>query len=364
MGGEGGSKGTQVRKRKLGRINSTTELIPMEQIQLIRALPTFDLMILKLASAAAYSESSEQDYFDSRVLYYILRSLGHQDSVRILRALRRLVQEDRLLRVVVREKRRTVLNASAKEDNKDDIAIHDLENINSKDKKCCTVLNALMRHFIFQKLSPNLMDYLVVTSTIVELEEDEKLYKQGDVSNEIYVLESGTFSVYIDEVDDTHDQQKSDSNKSGTLVGVIASLFEQPRAATIIANEKCVFYKLDSSAISTIMYRLEFQFWASAIRKSVYGLVLQKHRKKYHGVIARYLLLQQDTIRKQAMNRTLSQMQRQVCLFVFLSNNIPVFSFSLKHTYIHTHTHTIYYRPFKKNFQVTLQAPQRVGQNI
>jgi len=93
--------GTQVRKRKLGRLNSTTELIPMEQIQSIRSLPTFDLMVLKLSAAASYTESSEQEYLDARVLYYILRSLGHQDSARIFDSLKRLVQVDRLLRVLV-----------------------------------------------------------------------------------------------------------------------------------------------------------------------------------------------------------------------------------------------------------------------
>lgn len=84
------------------------------------------------------------------------------------------------------------------------------------------------------------------TATIVELKQGGILFEQGDSSNEMYVVGSGTLIV-------SKDGKELIRVLSGKCVGEIAFINSSLRMASISANEKCVLYKLLKSEYDKFM---------------------------------------------------------------------------------------------------------------
>ena len=74
-----------------------------------------------------------------------------------------------------------------------------------------------------------------MSETIVMMPGDT-IMKQGDPSNSIFLLQSGTLNVFVAK---DGKPQKVGTIQEGQIVGEMAFICNQPRSATIIAATKC-----------------------------------------------------------------------------------------------------------------------------
>ncbi len=75
-------------------------------------------------------------------------------------------------------------------------------------------------------------------STLLETKQFKKgeiLFRQGDKSHNMYILQKGKVEIYVD------DQLINTISKSGAIIGESAALFKQPRSATVKVIEDSEF---------------------------------------------------------------------------------------------------------------------------
>jgi SulP family sulfate permease len=84
----------------------------------------------------------------------------------------------------------------------------------------------------------------------VEVKAGEEIIAQGDSSQVIYFLESGQVTAQLHSPD--HPPMRLETMQCGRIFGELGVYFNQPRAATVIADEDCILYKLSREDLATI----------------------------------------------------------------------------------------------------------------
>ena len=91
----------------------------------------------------------------------------------------------------------------------------------------------LKKHFLFSKLSENDLTEILESMESHEYHKDETVIQEGDAGDEFYVIEDGSFDIYVDGV--KIDKTIGDGEGPGYF-GDLALISNQPRNATIVAN--------------------------------------------------------------------------------------------------------------------------------
>merc|ERR1719420_1339529 len=99
-------------------------------------------------------------------------------------------------------------------------------------------------------------------------EEKERVINQGDNGDFLFVIETGTLDCYIKKPDGSEIKVKT--CEAGDAFGELALLYNCPRAASVVAREKCVLWKLDRDTFNHIVKD------AAAKKREKYDAFLQK----------------------------------------------------------------------------------------
>lgn len=124
------------------------------------------------------------------------------------------------------------------------------------DEDCERIKTALEKSFLFNTLeNDSVKEALVDVFEEVKIPKGMELLRQGDPGDALYLVESGSFDVYKKNNSDQTDEKSSGSVSDrgvlvnhmgpGSTVGELALLYSAPRAATVIAAEDSLVWKIN-----------------------------------------------------------------------------------------------------------------------
>ncbi len=105
---------------------------------------------------------------------------------------------------------------------------------------------ALSQNFLFKMIDEEQKTQIVSALSEVELERDATIIKQGDVGDYFYIIENGTFDVYVS-------NKKVNTIGSGGSFGELALMYNAPRAASVVSTSPAVLWALDRITFRTIL---------------------------------------------------------------------------------------------------------------
>ena len=108
------------------------------------------------------------------------------------------------------------------------------------------ILNAIDQNFVFTSLDNHDKQRLCDAMVRVTVKEGDSIIAQGDVGDYFYIIESGKFSILVD------DEPVSEL-ESGRSFGELALMFGAPRAATVRAVSDSVVYALDRKTFRLVL---------------------------------------------------------------------------------------------------------------
>jgi SulP family sulfate permease len=81
----------------------------------------------------------------------------------------------------------------------------------------------------------------------MEIDAGEYLIHQGDESNDLYLIESGQLSVYLEV--ENENRLRLQATGTRTVIGEIGLYLKTERTASVIANEPSIVYRLSKEAL-------------------------------------------------------------------------------------------------------------------
>lgn len=106
------------------------------------------------------------------------------------------------------------------------------------DKTRQLILNAVKFNVLFMNLSPEHQNLIVDEMYRTDIKKGISAIKQGDMGDNLYVVESGEFHVFVNE-------QRVAVRQRGTCFGELALMYNSPRAATVTAADDSVVWVVD-----------------------------------------------------------------------------------------------------------------------
>ncbi len=103
---------------------------------------------------------------------------------------------------------------------------------------------------LFADLTPNTLAEVADQMMVHEADEGDTVLRQGDPGDLFYLIRSGSVDVVIEE--NTQERTVAQLNQ-GQYFGEAALITDEPRNASIIAREKCVFYSLGKSDFRAVL---------------------------------------------------------------------------------------------------------------
>ncbi|ETN99595.1 hypothetical protein RFI_37875 [Reticulomyxa filosa] len=110
------------------------------------------------------------------------------------------------------------------------------------EKRIEWLLQCVKENILFQHLDQNQKRVVVEQMYKQNLKQDEFLIKQGEEGNHFYVVESGTFTINVQDIGQV------DTLHPGRCVGELALLYNAPRAASVQATSDAVVWCVDRHA--------------------------------------------------------------------------------------------------------------------
>lgn len=110
----------------------------------------------------------------------------------------------------------------------------------------------LKASFVFNALDAKELEPIVDAMGEKLFEPEGVVIKQGDEGDNLYVVESGKLGCYRQFAKD-QPQKYLKEYQPGEAFGELALLYNAPRAATIIAKEKCVLWSLDRATFLNLV---------------------------------------------------------------------------------------------------------------
>merc|ERR1719181_1703053 len=143
--------------------------------------------------------------------------------------------------------------------------------ITKTDEQKDRLRNVLSKSFLFSTLEDTDMTVVIGAMSEVNAAAGEKVINQGDQGDFLFQIESGKLDCVI-QVDGTDKVVKT--CEAGDVFGELALLYNCPRAATVLAREDCVLWKLDRDTFNNIVKE-----------------AAQKKRQRYDAFLAKVPLL-------------------------------------------------------------------------
>lgn len=132
--------------------------------------------------------------------------------------------------------------------------------------------NVLSKSFLFSNLEDNDMTVVIGAMSEVNSPEGERVIKQGDEGDFLFVIESGSLDCSINM--DGGAEKVVKTCEAGDVFGELALLYNCPRSASVTAKGTCVLWKLDRETFTHI------------VKESA-----QKKRQRYDSFLAKVPLL-------------------------------------------------------------------------
>ena len=114
------------------------------------------------------------------------------------------------------------------------------------------VLSKLNTSILFNGLDDKEKQVIVLAMKVIDVAAGSTIIKQGDEGNELFVVDTGSLDCFK-RFADQHEDKFLVSYGPGGAFGELALLYNAPRAATIIAKEKCVLFSLDRESFNNIV---------------------------------------------------------------------------------------------------------------
>lgn len=165
-----------------------------------------------------------------------------------------------------------------------------------KEEEAAFLTRTLLTNFMFHSLPDSTLEKLVLAFEEVDVKKGTAIMRQGDFNIDyFYVLRSGECTVAIDgkQLPDPYGTMSE-----GTILGELAMLYNNPRAATVSAKEDCKLYRVDRQ---TFRYFLDNQLPREKEDLMAELKVIDDAIDKIAGVEMRY---QGDIIRQFHPNRS------------------------------------------------------------
>jgi putative ABC transport system ATP-binding protein len=117
-------------------------------------------------------------------------------------------------------------------------------------KETAVICDFLKGFPLFADLTPNTLAEVADQMMIHESQPGDVVIRQGDAGDLFYLIRSGSVDVLIN--DGTQDRKVAEL-KEGQYFGEAALITDEPRNATIVAHEPCVFYALGKDDFRAVL---------------------------------------------------------------------------------------------------------------
>jgi len=125
------------------------------------------------------------------------------------------------------------------------------------------ISEAMRNNVLFMNLHTEHKAQIIAEMYRAEIKAGVNAIRQGDMGDNLYVVESGTFTVYV------NDKQVATRGK-GTCFGELALMYNSPRAATVTATTDCIVWVVDRFTFRRVVTDLgekRFQLYVSFLKK-------------------------------------------------------------------------------------------------
>jgi cAMP-dependent protein kinase regulator len=122
------------------------------------------------------------------------------------------------------------------------------------------ILAAINRSELLQDLSREQSDLLVNAAIEVACEAEQTVIEQGAPGDHFYMVQSGSYDVYVRASDDATQGAALKRYFSGEAFGELALLYNSPRAATVVCHEAGTLWALDRKVFRHVMRQTGRQF--------------------------------------------------------------------------------------------------------
>ncbi|KAG8718598.1 hypothetical protein FRC09_012417, partial [Ceratobasidium sp. 395] len=137
---------------------------------------------------------------------------------------------------------------------------------------------SLIKTFLSHTNDPELMARLAAYLSRIELHAGNVLWKQGDLLDGLYMIESGVLQTNYDF--GAHSAPVQESITAGKLAGELSALWGAPRNATVVAERGLVVWKMSVESYE----RLEWE--QGDVAKAFVTLVLKAAKQDYDVLLA------------------------------------------------------------------------------
>ena len=117
-------------------------------------------------------------------------------------------------------------------------------------KETAVICDFLKGFPLFADLTPNTIAELADQMMVHEADPGDVVIRQGDAGDLFYLIRSGSVDVFIN---DGTQERKVAELKEGQYFGEAALITDEPRNATIVAHEPCIFYALGKDDFRAVL---------------------------------------------------------------------------------------------------------------
>lgn len=141
------------------------------------------------------------------------------------------------------------------------------------DEQRCRLAKAIKAIFIFRSVDSQDMTLVLDAMFEVKVKAGDVVIRQGDDGDNFYVVERGRFQIYLDQEDGSR-QVRGELQDNGSF-GELALMYNQPRAATVVALTDGSLWAMDRNTFRRIVLKSAF-----------------KKRKEYEALFEKVSVLQ------------------------------------------------------------------------
>eukprot|EP00160_Parvularia_atlantis_P014346 Unigene3515_Nuclearia_a/m.10739 Unigene3515_Nuclearia_a/g.10739 ORF Unigene3515_Nuclearia_a/g.10739 Unigene3515_Nuclearia_a/m.10739 type:complete len:316 (-) Unigene3515_Nuclearia_a:405-1352(-) len=119
------------------------------------------------------------------------------------------------------------------------------------------ILTAVRNNFLFKRLEDELLKEVIDAMFEKRVASGEEIIKQGAPGDNFYVVESGTFDVFVQKGDKP--AVKVVDYSAGASFGELALMYNAPRAATVRATSDSIVWALDRNSFRRMLMDTTFK---------------------------------------------------------------------------------------------------------
>ncbi|CAF3797290.1 unnamed protein product [Rotaria sp. Silwood1] len=120
--------------------------------------------------------------------------------------------------------------------------------------------DAVCHNLLFRTLEAKQIDQILDAMWEKHVKKGECIIRQGDDGDNFYVIDEGTYEVYVSHVDDSHSQaiKIGEYNQTGSF-GELALMYNQPRSATVIATSEGILWVMGRQTFRKLVLKHAFR---------------------------------------------------------------------------------------------------------